>query len=761
MATPSSFQAFRSCGPWIVLNYRSLPTTSSPWFQQTLAAGSPVLVEDFHQDPLVEGIHRDQRPVLSFSAPIRNEAGAVVGVWSTRMNMAPIEELVTKLGSAAPPASSPYPLILRSSQGQILLRVGSWPQEAGSLSPLVLLATATSTGFSRAPGLGWSMEAYQPPGVVDNRTVIAALAAWLGLLLVGGILGLGWMTHRRFIRPVLALTELARNQVQRARSAPMAQVADQPELAATLGTRSDELGELTRAVETMTQEAQGQVARLVALNAVGRSFQRKTVSLSSLLTRIVSTARELTGAKYAEGIEEATRAAIGALPTGRGLLGHLNKDQGVLRLKNLTQHEASCGVPAHHPPMTSFMGVSLQAHGKLFGRLYLTDKQGSEGALVEFTDLDEQVLAALAYQAGAAIEAAHLFEHIQKSESRLRALLDSVQEGIYGIDFEGRCLFLNKAGAALLGYEAEELIGRVMHPLVHHTRADGTPYPLEECRVHAGPRAPHAVRSDNEILWRRDGTAVSVVYVTTPLRDASDTLIGAVVSFADVSEQKRLEEQLRHAQKMEAIGRLAGGIAHDFNNLLTAILGYSGLLLQGIDSSDVRYADLREIQKAGERARTLTSQLLAISRRQVLAPRVLDLNTVVAGMDGMLRRLLSEDIALLVVPAPDLGRVKADPGQIEQGMLNLALNSRDAMPQGGRLTIETANVELDEAYCRTHAEVSPGSYVMLAVSDTGVGMDVGVLARCFEPFFTTKPVGRGTGLGLHLSFGIVRKHGGE
>lgn len=227
------------------------------WFQQAMAARKPVLVEDFHQDPLVEGIHHDQRPILSFSAPIRNPAGVVVGVWSTRMKMAPIEELVAKLGSAGSPASSPYPLILRSSQGQILLRVGTWPQEAGAMLPLVLLATATSTGYSRAPSLGWSVEAYRPPGIVDDRTVIAALAAWLGLVLVGGILGLGWMTHRRFIRPVLALTELARNQIQRARSAPMAQVADQPELAATLGTRSDELGELTRAVGAMAKDWSG------------------------------------------------------------------------------------------------------------------------------------------------------------------------------------------------------------------------------------------------------------------------------------------------------------------------------------------------------------------------------------------------------------------------------------------------------------------------------------------------------------------------
>jgi PAS domain S-box-containing protein len=528
----------------------------------------------------------------------------------------------------------------------------------------------------------------------------------------------------------------------------------------------------------MSQEVEHQLNRLAVMNELARSFQRETPSLSSLLTGILSAGQELTGAKYAAlgvydeagerlvqfltvGLDDAARTAIGSLPTGRGLLGHLAKEAGVLRLRDLRCHPASMGFPPHHPPMTSFMGASLRAHGKLFGRLYLTDKVGPGGVVAEFTDLDEQTITALAYQASSAIETAHLFEQVRQSESRLRAILDSVQEGIYGIDLDGRCLFMNKAGAALLGYGADELVGRSMHQAIHHSRENGTAYPIENCPIHSASRTVQAVRSENEGLWKRDGTALAVICQTMPLRDGAGALLGAVISFADISERKRLEEQLRQSQKMEAVGRLAGGIAHDFNNLLTAVLGYSSLLVQSLDPSDARHADARTIQKAGERATALTRQLLAISRRQVLEPKVLDLNALVANLDQMLRRLIREDIVLLTVLDPALGRVRADQSQIEQVMMNLALNARDAMPEGGRLTIETADVELDEVYCRTHAEVSPGPHVMLAVSDTGVGMDAATLARCFEPFFTTKPVGQGTGLGLATVYGIVKQSGGS
>jgi len=226
-------------------------------------------------------------------------------------------------------------------------------------------------------------------------------------------------------------------------------------------------------------------------------------------------------------------------------------------------------------------------------------------------------------------------------------------------------------------------------------------------------------------------------------------------------EERCLEEQLREAQKMESIGKLAGGIAHEFNNLLTPIIGYSELVLNQTRNDDPLRQHIEEIKKAGERAASLTKQLLAYSRKQPLQPRVLDLNAVIAEVDRMLRRLIGGNIELVTRLAPELGRVKVDPGQIEQIVINLAVNARDAMPQGGKLTIETTNTELDEAYPRKRAAVTPGQYVMLSVSDTGCGMDAQTQSHLFEPFFTTKEIGKGTGLGLSMVYGIVKQSGGD
>ncbi len=760
-----------------------------PWFTQTLTATAPVLVEDFHSDPLVEVVYHDQRPVMSFSAPIRNAAGEVVGVWSSRLVLAPLEEILTKLSGATGPGS-PFPLILRrAQQDSVLLQVGpvSLPYqlqaETQSGSALPLLAAVTSTGFSRSPSLRWRLEVYQPPGALDWPSILVWLSIWFGFIVLGGVVGLGVIVHRRLVAPVLALTDLVRDQARLARTVPVERMvvpALQSSSGATAGlpARADELGELMRAVGAMAREVQGQVARLTTLNAIAQSFQQEMVSLPSLLTRTVYTARELTGARYAAlgvfdetgehlaqlitaGIDDATKEAIGILPTGQGLLEHLAKEQGVLRLKDLRQHPAFSGFPPHHPPMSSFMGVSIRAHGKFFGRLYLTEKEGPSHEAAEFTELDEQVIAALAYQAGTAIENAGLFHQTKTAEARYRAILDSIEEGIYGIDRSGRCLFLNRAGALRLDYEADALVGQLIHPLIHQRRSDGRPCFEGDCSIHAVIRTAQAVRVEDEVLWSRDGTAIPVVCVSAPLYDAAGAVIGAVVSFTDMTERRRLEEQLRQAQKMEAIGRLAGGVAHDFNNLLTAILGYSNLLMKKLGPDAPVQREVLEIKKAGERAASLTQQLLAFGRKQVLDARVLDLNTVMTGMQRLLRRLIGEHIDLLTVPAPALGRVKVDPSQIEQVMLNLVLNARDAMPEGGRLTIETANVELDEAYCRTRPEVKPGAYVLLAVSDNGRGMDAATLARCFEPFFTTKPLAQGTGLGLATVYGIVKQSGGS
>ena len=236
--------------------------------------------------------------------------------------------------------------------------------------------------------------------------------------------------------------------------------------------------------------------------------------------------------------------------------------------------------------------------------------------------------------------------------------------------------------------------------------------------------------------------------------------MGALTMVTDITQRKQLQEQFRQVQKMEAVGRLAGGIAHDFNNLLTVIMGFGQLLYEKLAAGDPLRAYVDTINKAGDRAAGLTRQLLAFSRQQVLTPQVLDLNSVVANVNTMLRRLIGEDIDLVIRRGHGLGQVKADPGQIEQVIMNLAVNAQDAMPQGGKLTIKTANVMLEEAYARSHYPLKPGPYVMLAVSDTGCGMDEETRAHIFEPFFTTKAKGMGTGLGLATVYGIVKQSGG-
>ncbi|HUW41730.1 MAG TPA: ATP-binding protein, partial [Rectinemataceae bacterium] len=289
---------------------------------------------------------------------------------------------------------------------------------------------------------------------------------------------------------------------------------------------------------------------------------------------------------------------------------------------------------------------------------------------------------------------------------------------------------------------------------------------VEEFLTRVGEIDARAHETSRDEMVLKNGNVID--RYSAPLLDAERNNFGRVWYFRDITAAKQaeqvridLEAQLRGAQKLEAIGSLAGGVAHDFNNLLSVILSYTGFALKALSEGDPTRDDLLEVKKAAERAAALTRQLLAFSRKQVLQPLPLDLNQIAAGIEKMLRRILGEDIDLVQALAPDLGLVMADPGQIEQVLMNLVVNARDAMPEGGKLTIETCNIDLDDAYAAHHEAVEPGPYVMLAISDSGQGMDEGTKARIFEPFFTTKPRGKGTGLGLSTVYGIVKQSGGD
>jgi two-component system cell cycle sensor histidine kinase/response regulator CckA len=339
---------------------------------------------------------------------------------------------------------------------------------------------------------------------------------------------------------------------------------------------------------------------------------------------------------------------------------------------------------------------------------------------------------------------------LRDSEERYRLLFERNLAGVYRSTLDGRMLECNRAFAQMMGYgsPAEVL---AQPAAAFHADARARETFLEQLR-----REGSLLNYEN-VGRRKDGSGIWVIENVSLLRteDGSpEILLGTVI---DMTERRKLEEQLLQSQKMEAVGRLAGGIAHDFNNLLTAVSGYTELLIGQLAEGDPRRESAEEIRQAGHRAAALTQQLLAFSRRQVLEPRVLDLNAVISNMERMLRRVIGEDIELSTSLAGSLWRTKADPAQIEQAILNLVVNARDAMPRGGQLTLETANVDLDAKY----SGGAPGPHVMLAVSDTGVGMDKEQQARLFEPFYTTKERGKGTGLGLSTTYGVVKQSGGS
>ncbi|OGS36775.1 MAG: hypothetical protein A2506_01655 [Elusimicrobia bacterium RIFOXYD12_FULL_66_9] len=336
---------------------------------------------------------------------------------------------------------------------------------------------------------------------------------------------------------------------------------------------------------------------------------------------------------------------------------------------------------------------------------------------------------------------------------RLARAVEQSADGIFMTDVEGRIQFVNSGFEKMTGFSRQEVVGNTPR-ILKSGEVDKDLYRALWETVKSG--APWASTWRNK---RKDGALFDVAQTISPLKGPDGRIAGYVSVMRDITAALKLEADLRQSQKMDAIGRLAGGVAHDFNNILTSILGYCSLL-KGQVASAAAHADLDEIQTSGERAAALTHQLLAFSRNQTLTPKVLDLNVVVAEMERMLKRVLSENVALTCRLSPELGRVKADKSQLEQIILNLAVNARDAMPGGGSLTIETAHRDLDEDDCGSLPDARPGRYARLTVTDTGTGMDARTRERIFEPFFTTKELGRGTGLGLSMVYGIVRQSGG-
>jgi PAS domain S-box-containing protein len=441
----------------------------------------------------------------------------------------------------------------------------------------------------------------------------------------------------------------------------------------------------------------------------------------------------------------------GKVPLGQFKIGRIARD----RKPHLTN--TVIGDPevndqdwARREGMVAFAGHPLIVDGRVVGVVALFARHA-------LSDAVSSALASVADHIALGIERHRSAEALRTAEERMRFALEAAGVGIWDMDYTTGVLRWSETLEAHYGLQPGTF-GGTFEAFVERIHPDDRESVLETIGKARKAGSDFSVQNrsiwpDGTVRWLSGAGRVYLGEHGEPVRAVGITL--------DVTERHTLEEQYQQAQKMEAIGRLAGGVAHDFNNLLTVILGSCELLLADLDPDDLRQADIAEIEKAGIRAAGLTRQLLACSRKQIIEPALLDLNAVVADMQAMLGRLIGEDVKVVVVLRPELAPVKADRGQVEQIVLNLAVNARDAMPKGGTLTIETANVELDENYPKTHLAVKPGFYVALTVSDTGTGMTPQVQARLFEPFFTTKEPGKGTGLGLATIHGIVTQSGGS
>jgi len=439
------------------------------------------------------------------------------------------------------------------------------------------------------------------------------------------------------------------------------------------------------------------------------------------------------------------------VPLGHGLLERVLSTGRALHVsREARESVAADGVEPRGSPFADWLGVPLSVGGVPFGVLALKSYDDA----TRFTAEDEAVLAFVSHHVATAIDRRRAQEALRVSEERYRLVFERNLAGVYRSTLHGRILECNPAFARIFGYGSRAEVLAVPASELYPDREGRDTFlaRLFTSRTLMNHET-RGRRKDGSLVWTIENSAFVVDEETGEL-----VIEGTII---DATEKKHLEEQLQQAQKMDAVGKLAGGIAHDFNTLLTTILGYSDILLSQLTDADPLKEPIFEIKTAGERAAALTRRLLAFSRKQVIEPRVFDLNELVRDSAKMLRRLIGEDVLLVIRHDPELSRVKADPGQLEQVLMNLVVNARDAMPSGGTLLVETRDTELAGAPSLDDNVTMPaGRYVRLSVSDTGVGMDAETKRHLFEPFFTTKDIGKGTGLGLAVVYGIVKQSGG-
>ncbi len=533
--------------------------SGAAWFQ-AVRAGRSAHMADFSVSEETGEVQ-----AVGFSAPILDAQGTFLGVVTTRVGLSELEDICTRNISRLQDqlgGSGPIEWQFLRRDGKLI--ADSLLREEGKANLQRLQVASASLGLSGEPGYVEELHERRGLPVVTGYAHTEGYAEFMG--------------HRWVI-----LVRMAREDVL----APIRALLWRLVAVGALVVLPI-LGFLFWSIRCLRTEwalSEERARGLQALEEATRGLAEES-DLDSLLGRLADVARRLTGATYAalgvfdatgaqlshfvtSGMDEAVRSRIARLPTGRGLLGHLASQDGVLRLKDLSRHPASVGFPEGHPEMHSFLGVSVRVHGRITGRFYLTEKQGAD----EFTELDEQMMATLALAAGAAIEKNRLIIGLRSAESRSRTLLESTGEGIYGVDLDGRCIFVNKAGAAMLGYQPEEILGRNMHALLHHSRADGSLYPAAACPIFRSVQTGLACRADDEVFWRRDGTSFPVEYSAAPLSE--DGLIkGAVVAFTDVSQRKQVEAQLKDMAHYDALTGLPN--RRLFVNLLPKALARAG-----------------------------------------------------------------------------------------------------------------------------------------------------------------------------------------